>query len=360
MDNFLGYDSVALNESGDALIILDQRFLPNREVFLELRTAEEIFEAIYLLKVRGAPAIGVAAAYGIYVCMQGFEGSVGEFKVFFKSNSSYLLASRPTAVNLKYALDRMWDRLCAVDYITLPQAKTALKVEAEAIKNEDVLMCEAISRYGVELIDECARKNKRGKGEVCILTHCNAGHLAVSRFGTALGPVHLAKELNYNIKVYADETRPLLQGARLTMYELMKHGVDSTLVCDNMVSSLMSRGMIDMVMVGCDRVAANGDVANKIGTSGVAILAKYYAVPFYVLGPSSTIDLECESGDEIIIEQRKPEEVTQMFFKESIAPAGAMVFNPAFDVTKAENITAIITEKGIFKSPYDFKKNLLK
>lgn len=346
MDNFMGYDAVAINAAGDAVVVLDQRLLPGREVFLELRTAEEVYEAISHLKVRGAPAIGVAAAYGAYVATRGLECPLTEFVVRFKSVCSYLNSSRPTAVNLKAALDRMYGVLADGKFCTLPQAKEALRKEADAIKEEDVRMCEKIARNGLSLLKHGSR----------ILTHCNAGHLAVSRFGTALGPVHLAQEKGLAPKVYADETRPLLQGARLTMYELVKHGVDATLVCDNMASYLMAHGMVDLVMVGCDRVAANGDVANKIGTSGVAILAREYGIPFYVLGPSTTIDVNCASGDDIVIEERPGSEITELLFREPVAPEGAKTFNPAFDVTKAKYITAIVTDEGIFRPPFNFKK----
>ena len=222
----------------------------------------------------------------------------------------------------------------------------AAKREAEAIYEEDKAMCQKIAEFGLSLV-------KDGDG---ILTHCNAGPLATSEYGTALGPILLGKERGMNFKVFADETRPLLQGARLTAYELDKAGVDVTLICDNMASMVMSRGLVQAVFVGCDRVAANGDTANKIGTSGVAILAKHYGIPFYVLGPSSTIDTTCASGEDIPIEERNPDEIRSMHYEKPMAPEGVKCFNPAFDVTDHSLITAIITEKGIFRPPFDFKK----
>lgn len=215
--------------------------------------------------------------------------------------------------------------------------------ECRAIHEEDIAMCKAISRYGLSLL-------KDGDG---ILTHCNAGPLATSRYGTALGPLILGKELGMNFHVYADETRPLLQGARLTSYELNKAGIDVTLICDNMASMVMKNGWVQACFVGCDRVAANGDTANKIGTSGVAILAKYYGIPFYVLGPTSTIDLSCKTGADIKIEERSPDEIKKMFYKEPMAPEEVKCFNPAFDVTDHTLIAGIVTEKGICRAPYE-------
>lgn len=215
--------------------------------------------------------------------------------------------------------------------------------ECRAIHEEDIAMCKAISRYGLSLL-------KDGDG---ILTHCNAGPLATSRYGTALGPLILGKELGMNFHVYADETRPLLQGVRLTSYELNKAGIDVTLICDNMASMVMKNGWVQACFVGCDRVAANGDTANKIGTSGVAILAKYYGIPFYVLGPTSTIDLSCKTGADIKIEERSPDEIKKMFYKEPMAPEEVKCFNPAFDVTDHTLIAGIVTEKGICRAPYE-------
>jgi len=342
------YDSVDLSSDNSLLVILDQTQLPEKEVFLQLNDEKEIFDAIYNLKVRGAPAIGIAAAYGLCVIMNRQKAlSIDDFKLRTQEVIYRLNSSRPTAVNLSWALKRMESKLLSAyktSVSTTNEILNSLFDEANAIKAEDVEMCRSISQYGLTLL----------KPETGVLTHCNAGHLAVSRLGTALGPLHLAKEAGYNIRVYVDETRPLLQGSRLTAFELMKSGIDVTLICDNMAYSVMDRGWVDIVMVGCDRIAKNGDVANKIGTAGLAVLAKNKGIPFYVLGPSSSIDNNCMNGDEIIIELRPSYEVTDSMFKTSVAPSGTKVYNPAFDITRAENITGIITEKGIFKYPYNF------
>lgn len=335
--------TVCLNDEADAVVILDQTQLPEKEIYLSLSTAEEVWDAIYKLKVRGAPAIGIAAAYGIYVCSKRIEGT--SFDVFYKQFlqiKDYLAGSRPTAVNLTAALNRM-DRLVQTnreEKITV--IKKLLYKEAVAIRDEDAVACRKIG-------ENCLSLLRPGMG---ILTHCNAGHLAVSEYGTALAPIYLGEERGYNFSVFADETRPLLQGARLTAYELNKAGVDVTLICDNMASIVMQKGWVQAVVVGCDRIAANGDVANKIGTSGVAILARHYGIPFYVLGPTSTIDMECPNGKSIVIEERNPEEVTDMWYTHRMAPKGVKVFNPAFDVTSYELITAIVTENGIFNPKY--------
>ncbi|MFA7115940.1 MAG: S-methyl-5-thioribose-1-phosphate isomerase [Bacteroidales bacterium] len=344
-DNFFEYDAVSLNETEDALLIIDQTELPNKEVFLELKTLKDISDAIYLLKIRGAPAIGVAAAYGICMCTLNINNKETYIKEFKKAKNT-LNATRPTAVNLTYALNRMDACLDSHINLNLNELKTKLLEESKEVKKEDMNMCYSIAENALSLIQ---------KGS-SILTHCNAGHLAVSRYGTALGPIYLAQHRGYNPKVFADETRPLLQGARLTTFELMKSGVDVTLVCDNMASILMKKGKVDMVMVGCDRVASNGDVANKIGTSSLAILANYYNIPFYVLGPTTTIDLNCKTGDDIFIEERPAYEVTSLYFSKPIAPKGVKVYNPAFDVTDSKLITAIITEKGVYRYPYNFLK----
>ena len=317
--------------------------MPNREAYLRLYTPEEIWEAIYHLKVRGAPAIGVAAAYGMAVCAQQFgEQSFSVFFQKFTEVKKYLASSRPTAVNLFMALDRMEKVVVAHSVNPVSEIVELLRVEAEAIRAEDAAACRKIG-------ENCLSLLRPGMG---ILTHCNAGHLAVSEYGTALAPVYLGEERGYGFKVFADETRPLLQGARLTAYELQKVGVDVTLICDNMASAVMRKGWVQAVVVGCDRVAANGDTANKIGTSGVAILARYYGIPFYVLGPTSTIDLNCPDGDSIVIEERNPKEITDMWYASRMAPEGVKAYNPAFDVTPHDLITAIITEKGIAYPPF--------
>ena len=324
--------TVRLSQDGSAVIILDQTCLPGSEVYVSLSSAEEIWEAIYRLKVRGAPAIGIAAAYGIYVCSRQIAANTyGGFCSEFLRIKDYLASSRPTAVNLVAALDRMEKVVVAHSVNPVSEIVELLRVEAEAIRAEDAAACRKIG-------ENCLSLLRPGMG---ILTHCNAGHLAVSEYGTALAPVYLGEERGYGFKVFADETRPLLQGARLTAYELQKVGVD-----------VMRKGWVQAVVVGCDRVAANGDTANKIGTSGVAILARYYGIPFYVLGPTSTIDLNCPDGDSIVIEERNPKEITDMWYASRMAPEGVKAYNPAFDVTPHDLITAIITEKGIAYPPF--------
>lgn len=303
------------------LYLLDQTLLPNEEKYITPKTKEDYYCAIKTLQVRGAPAIGIFAAYAMALLDEDKE-----------KLKQYLDSARPTAVNLSWATKRMLDAYY--------QGKSLID-EAISIHNEDKEMCRKISEYGLSLL-------KDGFG---ILTHCNAGALATSEYGTGLGPLLLGKEKGYNFRVFTDETRPLLQGARLTSYELERAGIDVTLICDNMASLVMKQGKIDAVLVGADRIAANGDTANKIGTSGAAILAKHYGIPFYVLAPYSTIDFNCESGDDIVIEERDGEEIKEMFFEKPTALKETKCFNPAFDVTDNELITAIITEKGIIKQP---------
>lgn len=331
--------TVSFNDTGDGVVILDQTQLPGQEVYVTLRSAEEIWDAIYRLKVRGAPAIGIAAAYGLSVCAERITtADKADFALRLQEIARYLSGSRPTAVNLSAALDRMLRVLDEYPDSTCEAWKKLLRHEATKIREEDAAACRQIGEYALARL-------RPGMG---ILTHCNAGHLAVSELGTALSPIYLGQERGYGFRVYADETRPLLQGARLTAYELRKAGVDVTLICDNMAASLMRKGLVDAVIVGCDRVAANGDVANKIGTLGVAILAHHFGIPFYVLGPTSTIDMSCPTGDSIVIEERVAEEVTEMWYAQRMAPEGVKVYNPAFDVTPHELITAVITEKGVF------------
>jgi methylthioribose-1-phosphate isomerase len=335
--------SVRLDDENDTLVLLDQTLLPNETNFLELKEMEDIWDAIYQLKVRGAPAIGIAAAYGAYL---GTKKSTAEtYETLFsdfKKVKDFLATSRPTAVNLFWALNRMEDRFKKEAGKSVAEVKAALKEESEAIRAEDEKICEAIGEYALSLLEP-------GWG---ILTHCNAGTIATAKYGTALAPIYLGQEKGYNFKVYADETRPLLQGARLTAWELQQAGVDVTLICDNMASIVMKEGKIQAVLVGCDRVAANGDSANKIGTSGVAILAKHYNIPFYVCAPLSTIDLECKTGDDIHIELRQSEEITTKWYEQSMAPEGVQTYNPAFDVTSHSLITGIVTENGIAYAPY--------
>lgn len=335
--------TVRLSQDGSAVVILDQTRLPGAEIYVSLSSAEEIWEAIYKLKVRGAPAIGIAAAYGIYVCSRQIAaGTYDGFCKEFLRIKEYLASSRPTAVNLVAALNRMEKVVAAHPMKSVPEILQLLRAESEAIREEDAAACRKIG-------ENCLSLLRPGMG---ILTHCNAGHLAVSEYGTALAPIYLGEERGYGFKVFADETRPLLQGARLTAYELLKAGVDVTLICDNMASVVMQKGWVQAVVVGCDRVAANGDTANKIGTSGVAILARHYGIPFYVLGPTSTIDRNCPDGGSIVIEERNPEEITDMWYTSRMAPEGVKTYNPAFDVTPHDLINAIITEKGIAYPPF--------
>lgn len=339
----MGIQAVRLDDANNALVILDQTLLPNEKKYLSLTDQKEIWKAIYLLKVRGAPAIGIAAAYGAYLGVKSSSAlSYEDLYRDFRQIKDYLASSRPTAVNLFWALERMENRLKQEVGKTVEEIKAALKDEAEKIRQEDEEVCEAIGKYGLYLLEP----------NWGILTHCNAGTIATAKYGTALAPIYLGQEQGYNFKVYADETRPLLQGARLTAWELQEAGVDVTLICDNMASIVMKEGKIQAVLVGCDRVAENGDTANKIGTSGVAILAKHYGIPFYVCAPLSTVDLNCKTGDDITIEQRPGEEITHKWYARPMAPEGVKTYNPAFDVTDHELITAIITEKGIAYPPY--------
>lgn len=351
------------------LKVLDQRKLPGKEVYLEIKTAEDMYDAIKTLAVRGAPAIGVAAGYGYFVALKKWYND--EMSYAFTEISTnctpedflreaerlkdYLGSARPTAVNLKWALERIFGKIKSAADVLIEQSpdgelsskgvdeliKIAEK-EAIAIHVEDVEACKAMGEYGLTLLE-------KGMG---LLTHCNAGTIATSEYGTSLAPIYLGEEKGYGFHVYADETRPLLQGARLTSWELMKSGIDVTLICDNMAACLMKEGKVDAVLVGCDRMAANGDGANKIGTLGLAVLAKHYGIPFYMFVPTSTIDLATENGNDIIIEERGGEEIHNMWFKEPMAPEGIKTFNPSFDVTDADLITAIITEEGVIYPPF--------
>ena len=337
-------DHVHLGEDQRSVVILDQTELPNRTVYRTLRTREEMYEAIRLLQIRGAPAIGICAGYCIYVLSRQWEGAdYDAFLEQFRREKAYLNSSRPTAVNLSWAIRSMMDTAQAHRAEGRAAVLEALYERAVAIQEEDIAMCTAISRYGASLL-------KDGDG---VLTHCNAGPLATSRYGTAQGALLMAAEEGKNIHVFADETRPLLQGARLTSYELQKGGVDVTLICDNMASIVMKNGWVQACFVGCDRVAANGDTANKIGTSGVAILARHYGIPFYVLGPTSTIDMDCPDGEHIPIELRSGDEIRSLWYEKPMAPEGVKCYNPAFDVTDHDLITAIITEKGICRPPFN-------
>ena len=351
--NILEFDTVALEYAGEvsgngklkpALKIIDQTKLPGKIEFLFLRELEEIREAIYLLKVRGAPAIGVAAAMGIFVVVNEIDTqNFAEFEAAFTAAKNRLVSARPTAVNLSWALNRMAKVVDNSRDKPVGAVKDLLREEALKIRDEDVEACRKIGEYGLTLL-------KDGDG---ILTHCNAGQLATVKYGTALAPVHLGREKGYSFRVFTDETRPLLQGARLSAFELSAAGIDTTVICDNMASQVMKNRWVNAVFAGCDRMAANGDTCNKIGTSGVAILAKHYGIPFYICLPFSSVDMSLKTGAEIVIEERPPHEVTEMWYCERMAPAGVKVFNPAFDVTEHELITAIITERGIARPPFD-------
>lgn len=341
--NIMSYETVALDDSKSALVIIDQTKLPYEVEILNLTEQKDIWNAIYLLQVRGAPAIGVAAGFGVYLAAKQIQAeNYADFYKQFKAAKEYLDSARPTAVNLSWALNRMEQVVLNNQDKSVAELKELLHKECVAIKEEDVWMCRQIGEYGLSLIQD-------GYG---ILTHCNAGQLATSKYGTALAPIHLGRERGMNFKVFTDETRPLLQGARLSAFELHADGVDTTVICDNMASQVMKNGWVQAIFVGCDRVAANGDACNKIGTSGVAILAKYYGIPFYVCGPTSTIDMSIEKGEDITIEQRPAEEITEMWYKKRMAPEGVKVYNPAFDFADNELITAIITEYGIARPPY--------
>lgn len=335
--------------TGGWLELIDQRLLPGHFEILHCKTPSQLFEAIATLAVRGAPAIGVAAAYGVCLAFRTCQGdSVSQALDIVHITCDDLAASRPTAVNLFWALERM--KKSAADFITanpecsLDAFKQALLDEAHTICNEDKQMCEAIGVNGESLIPEGG----------AVLTHCNAGALATAGIGTALAPMYVAHKNGKRFRVYVDETRPLLQGARLTAWELTRAKIEAILICDNMAASLMQAGKIHAVITGADRIAANGDAANKIGTLGVSILAKHYGIPFYIAAPSSTFDLTLGSGGQIPIEQRSAEEVCN-FGQHPTAPEGVSVYNPAFDVTPAENITAIITDRGLINTP-DRKK----
>ncbi|MGI6737076.1 MAG: S-methyl-5-thioribose-1-phosphate isomerase [Anaerovoracaceae bacterium] len=358
-----------LKYSEDSLWILDQTKLPQEEDWLRIETAEDLWDGIHELRVRGAPAIGVAAAIGTAVLARGLEAdNEASYRAAWQRLRDYIAGSRPTAVNLFWALDRMTaalqkalaqtadrgqnraaaDRHDAADEWPRRrrQVEETLLREALAVRDEDEAACRQMGEYGLELLQP-------GMG---LLTHCNAGALATAKYGTALAPIHLGQERGYGFHVYADETRPLLQGARLTAWELHRAGVDVTLLCDNMAASLMQSGRIDAVLVGCDRMAANGDGANKIGTSAVAMLAAAYHIPFYMFVPSSTIDLNTPTGAEIEIEQRDGAEIYRKWYARDMAPAGIKTYNPAFDVTDHRYITAVITERGIVRPP--FSENL--
>ena len=321
----------------EGVIMIDQTRLPREEAFVTCRTYVEVADAIRNMVIRGAPAIGVAAAMGVALGALGSDNLAGDMPVICET----LAKTRPTAVNLFWAIERMKQVYASVAHLPLADVRARLVEEAKNVRAEDIAINEAIGRHGAPLVPD-------GK---TVLTHCNAGALATAGFGTALGVVRAAVQMGKKIDVFADETRPFLQGSRLTAWELQRDGIDTTLITDNMAGHFMKSGRIGCVVVGADRIAANGDVANKIGTYGVAVLAKENSVPFYVAAPISTLDLTLKSGDEIPIEERAGKEVTHLQGVH-VAPDGIKVANPAFDVTPHRYVTAIITERGVARSPY--------
>ena len=329
--------------SSCAVRLIDQTRLPNEEVYVECRTIEEVAEAIQKLRVRGAPAIGVAAAMGLAMAAQGIQACA--FEEFFRAlegMGAFLIRTRPTAVNLAWAVRRLLSIAQKQRDLSLAEIKASLVAEAQAMRDEDIRINRAMGRHGQSLVPNPAR----------VLTHCNAGGLATAGYGTAVGVIRAAVEAGKRIMVWVDETRPLLQGARLTAWELQRAGIHATLITDNMAAHFMGRGQVDLVVVGADRIARNGDVANKIGTYGVALLARAHGIPFYVAAPISTLDLDLADGSQIPIEERAPEEVTHHGGRQ-LAPAGIRVANPALDVTPASFVDAIITERGVARPPYD-------
>jgi len=328
-------DTVSFDVTRNRLVLIDQTRLPGELKILSLHTIGEMEAAIYNLQVRGAPAIGVAAAIGLAVLARELDTNE-EYDASLLAFADRLRATRPTAVNLAWALDRM---------LAGPHDPDSLANQALAIWREDIATCRRIGEHGSALLRDGDR----------VLTHCNAGRLAAVRYGTALAPIYIAAEQGKKIHVFADETRPLLQGARLTAYELSEAGIPVTLLCDNMAASLLRTGRIAAIFVGADRIARNGDAANKIGSLGLSIVARHYHVPFYVCAPFSTVDFDCGDGGGIPIEQRAPEEVTQTWYRERMAPAGIAVYNPAFDIIPNENIAAFVTERGVI-CPRDLSK----
>jgi len=329
---------------GDIVVMIDQRKLPAEEVYVRCKSAAEVARAIKTMVIRGAPAIGVAAAMGIAVGMRKSKATgTQKFAAEFHKICELMAATRPTAVNLFWAIERMKRAFAdsAQAGASVEQIKDRLDAEAQAIHDEDVANCRALGAFGADVVPPGAR----------VLTHCNAGALATAGYGTALGVIRGAVEQGKKIAVFADETRPFLQGARLTAWELVREGIDTTIITDSMTAALMRQGKVDLVVVGADRIAANGDTANKIGTYGVAVLAREHNIPFYVAAPLSTIDLDTPDGDHIPIEERSAREVTHVGGAQ-MAPEGARVWNPAFDVTPHMLIAGIITERGIFRPPY--------
>jgi methylthioribose-1-phosphate isomerase len=333
-----------IERDGDVVVMVDQRKLPAQEVYVRCKSAGEVARAIKSMVIRGAPAIGVAAAMGLAIGMRGSKATgTQKFAAEFFKTCELLAATRPTAVNLFWAIERMKRAFAAGAEVgeSVEQIKDRLDLEARLIHDEDVASCRAMGAFGAEVVPADAR----------ILTHCNAGALATAGYGTALGVVRGAVEAGKQVAVFADETRPFLQGARLTAWELVRDGIATTVITDNMAGALMRQGRVNFVVVGADRIAANGDTANKIGTYGVAVLAREHGIPFYVAAPLSTIDLDTPDGSRIPIEERSPKEVTHVGAAR-LAPKGAQIWNPAFDVTPHHLIAGIITERGICREPY--------
>lgn len=339
---FLDGASVGFDTARNKAVFIDQTLLPTEYKEVSTDDYKDIFDAIKMLKVRGAPQIGVFTAIGLAVLMN--KSTAITFEELFAELKDYcekLILCRPTAVNLKWATDEM---LKVAENSVAENFKKNLSNQALKMMDDDISICRKIGEYGAEMLKNCNS----------VLTHCNAGRLATVKYGTALAPIYVAKENGHNIKVFADETRPLLQGARLTAFELSEADIDTTVICDNMASFVMKNGLVNAVLVGCDRVAVNGDFANKIGTSGVAILAKHYNIPFYVCMPFSTFDKNIKTGDDIVIEMRDGNEIGEMWYEKTMIPQNAKTLNPAFDVTDHSLVTAFITEKGVFK-PHEIK-----
>lgn len=340
--------AIQWNDKDDILILLDQRILPNEIKYIEYTKVKDIFDAIRTMVVRGAPAIGVTAGYGMYFSVK--DAPADNFENFYaaiKKDGEYLKESRPTAINLAWAVDRMLAKALEIKDKPVSEIKSILRDEAKLIHSEDINICKTIGENLLTLL----------KDNTGILTHCNAGQLATSKYGTATAPMYLAHEKGWNLKIYSDETRPRLQGSTLTALELHMAGIDVTTITDNMAAVVMAQGKIQAVIVGTDRIAANGDTANKIGTFGVSILAKYFGIPMYIAAPTPSIDMKTLTGKDIPIEERAVEEVSMRFGARTV-PEGVKIYNPSFDVTPHENITAIVTEKGIIYPP--FKENIAK
>jgi methylthioribose-1-phosphate isomerase len=337
-------DTVSFDEEKNELIIVDQTKLPCKIETLRLSTINEIFLAIKSLAVRGAPAIGVAAAYAVYLAaLETHTDEYETFKIAMKKACDFINSARPTAVNLSWAVNEM-DKIIAVSgELTVARIKMLLRRRAKEIRENEIISSVNIGKNGLELLES----------GMTILTICNAGHFATVRYGTATAPLYIGKQKGIDCKVYSLETRPLLQGMRITALELSESGIDVTVVCDSVAASLIKSGKIDAVITGADRIAANGDVCNKIGTLMTAVCARRYGVPFYAAAPVSTVDLSINDGTQIVIEERQATEVTEQFFRERLAPNGVKVYNPAFDVTENELVTAIITDKGVVYPPFD-------